>query len=122
MKTIVTKYINKNALFLLVLVIFTSFPIFAQRTPRIGVIDTEYILQNVSEYQEVSAQLDIKVQQWKAEIEKRQNTLEEKKKQLNNERILLTKELIEERLEEINIEQQEISEYQQKRFGPGGEN
>ena len=80
MKTIVTKYIDKNALFLLILVFFTSFPIFAQRTPRIGVIDTEYILQNVVEYQEVSAQLDAKVQQWKSEIETRQNSLEEKKK------------------------------------------
>ncbi len=41
----------------------------AQQTVRIGYVDMEYILENVPEYQEASAQLEKKVQQWKQEIE-----------------------------------------------------
>lgn len=93
----------------------------AQRGVRIGYIDTEYILQNVPEYQEATAQLDGKVQQWKAEIEQRLSAIDTKKKQLNSERVLLTKELYEERLEDITFEEAEILDYQQKRFGPNGD-
>lgn len=93
----------------------------AQRSVRIGYIDTEYILQNVPEYQEASVQLDGKVQKWKSEIEQRLSEIDQKKNQLSNESVLLTKELIEERQEEISIEESEILDYQQKRFGPNGD-
>lgn len=43
------------------------------------------------------------------------------KKQLNNERILLTNELILDREEDLQIIENEISEYQQNRFGPNGD-
>ena len=96
--------------------------IFAQkRSVRIGYIDTEYILENVTEYSNANAQLDSKIQQWKGEIEKRLTELEDQKKQLNNERILLTNELISEREEDLQIIENEIIDYQQKRFGPNGD-
>ena len=110
-----------KVLFLLAFVVLINFSSFAQRGVRIGYIDTEYILQNVPEYQEASQQLDAKVQKWKSEIELRLSKIDQKKKQLNSESILLTKELIEERQEEINIEESEILDYQQKRFGPNGD-
>src|SRR5690606_16937411 len=77
--------------------------------------------QNVPEYQEATAQLETKVQQWKSEIEKRLNDIDQKKKQLNSESVLLTKELYEERLEDITFEESEVLDYQQKRFGPNGD-
>ncbi|MCK5400456.1 MAG: OmpH family outer membrane protein, partial [Flavobacteriaceae bacterium] len=110
-----------KVLFLLAFAFLISFTSFAQRGVRIGYIDTEYILQNVPEYQEASSQLDAKVQKWKSEIESRLSEIDQKKKQLNGESILLTKELIEERQEEINIEESEILDYQQNRFGPNGD-
>ena len=110
-----------KVLFLMTIIGLLSFISNAQRSVRIGYIDTEYILQNVPEYQEASSQLEAKVQQWKKEIEQRLNEVETKKKQLNNESVLLTKELYDERLEDINIEEAEILDYQQKRFGPNGD-
>lgn len=98
-----------------------SFSANAQRGVRIGYIDTEYILQNVPEYQEASTQLDKKVLQWKSEIEKRLSEIEQKKKELDNESVLLTKELYDERFEDISFEEAEILDYQQKRFGPNGD-
>lgn len=110
-----------KVLFLLAFAFLISFASFAQRGVRIGYIDTEYILQNVPEYQEASNQLDTKVQKWKSEIELRLSKIDKKQKQLNSESVLLTKELIEERQEEIDIEESEILDYQQKRFGPNGD-
>lgn len=110
-----------KVLFLLAFAFLISFASFAQRGVRIGYIDTEYILQNVPEYQKASNQLDTKVQKWKSEIELRLSKIDQKQKQLDSEGVLLTKELIEERQEEIDIEESEILDYQQKRFGPNGD-
>ncbi|WP_282043765.1 OmpH family outer membrane protein [Winogradskyella flava] len=110
-----------KVLFLLAIIGLMSFSVNAQRGVRIGYIDTEYILQNVPEYQEASTQLDNKVQQWKTEIEKKLSVIEQKKKELENESVLLTKELYEERMEDISFEEAEIIDYQQKRFGPNGD-
>lgn len=52
---------------------------YAQRSVRIGYIDTEYILENISEYSDANSQLDSKIQQWKSEIEKRLTELEDQK-------------------------------------------
>ena len=110
-----------KVLFLLTFTLLLSYSSFSQRNVRIGYIDTEYILENVPEYQQATSQLDEKVKQWQSDIEKRLNEVEQKKIQLSNESVLLTKELIEEREEEIQIEEQEILDYQQKRFGPNGD-
>ena len=118
MKTIMMKF---KVLFLLVIISLLSFSASAQRGVRIGYIDTEYILQNVPEYQEASSQLDKKVLGWKSEIETKLNAIEQKKKELDNESVLLTKELYNERFEDITFEEAEVLDYQQKRFGPNGD-
>lgn len=110
-----------KVLFLLAIASFISLSTFAQKSVRIGYIDTEYILQNVPEYQSASTQLDTKVDKWKKEIEKRLSDIDQKKKQLSSESVLLTPELIQERQEDINIEENEVLDYQQKRFGPNGD-
>ena len=110
-----------KVLFLMTVIGLTSHVLNAQRGVRIGYIDTEYILQNVPEYQEASSQLDAKVQQWKKEIEQRLGDIDTKKKELNSEKVLLTQELYNERLDDIHFEESEILDYQQKRFGPNGD-
>ena len=112
---------KSKVLLILVLLGLSSFAAHAQRGVRIGYIDTEYILQNVPEYQEATSQLEQKVKKWKVDIEKQLGAIETKKKQLNSERVLLTKELYDERLEDITFEEAEILDYQQKRFGPDGD-
>ena len=93
----------------------------AQRGVRIGYIDTEYILEKIPEYQEATAQLESKVQKWKGEIETQLSVIEQKRKDLSNEKALLTNELIKEREEDISFEESEILDYQQKRFGHNGD-
>ena len=112
---------KKQVLFVLTIAFMVSLCTQAQRGVRIGYIDTEYILENVPEYQEATSQLDSKVQKWKMEIEKKLTEIEKKKSDLRNESVLLTNELIKEREEDILIEENEILDYQQKRFGPNGD-
>ena len=95
--------------------------VMAQKTIRLGYIDMEYILENVPEYQEASKQLENRVQEWKVEAEAKMRKVEDMKTRLDNERALLTKELIEEREEEISFMEQQALEYQQNRFGPNGD-
>ncbi|MBT8304933.1 MAG: OmpH family outer membrane protein [Bacteroidia bacterium] len=112
----------KIKVFLLIgIIALSSTTLNAQRGVRIGYIDTEYILQNVPEYQEASSQLDSKVQKWKGEIEAKLGEIEQKRNDLSNESVLLTPELVKEREEDILFEEKEILDYQQKRFGPNGD-
>lgn len=111
----------KFKVLLVLFILSVSYQANAQRGVRIGYIDTEYILENVPEYTEATKQLESKVQKWKTEIEGRLNTVKQKREALNNEKALLTKELIEEREEDILFEEKEILDYQQKRFGPNGD-
>ena len=94
---------------------------YSQKGVKIGYIDTEYILENLPEFNQVSSRLEEKAQDWKEEIDKRSREIDQKKESLNSERILLTKEMIDEIEEEITIDLEELSEYQQKRFGPRGD-
>ena len=91
------------------------------RGVKIGFIDMEYILQNVPDYAEAKNQLELKAQKWKQEIEAKRTEINKLKEDLKTERVLLTKELLEEREEEIAFQENELSEYQQKRFGPTGD-
>ncbi len=110
---------KKNYFFILLFLI--TYLASAQRSVKIGYIDTEYILENLPEYNQVSDRLEEKAAGWKKEIEDRTRKIEQKKEALNSERILLTDEMIDEIEEEITLDEEELSEYQQKRFGPRGD-
>ena len=112
---------KNNVLFLLTLVVMLTLSAHAQRGVSLAYIDSEYILENVPEYQEATAQLNDKADKWKNEIQAQLLTVEQKRKDLSNEKALLTAELIKEREEDITFEENEILDYQQKRFGPNGD-
>ena len=78
------------------------------RTTRIGYIDMEYILENVSDYKEAKAQLELKAQKWKQDIEAKKLDINTLKEGLKAERALLTKELIDERETEIKFLEDEM--------------
>lgn len=110
-----------NKIATLLLFLFISIYSFSQRGIKIGYIDTEYILENLSEFNEISIRLEEKSQEWEEEIEDKNNDIIKKKENLNSERILLTKEMIDEIEEEISFEMIELRNYQKKRFGPDGD-
>ncbi len=88
---------------------------------KIGYIDMEYILEKVPNYAEAKNQLEQKAEKWKQEMEVKKSDISKLKEALKTEKVLLTKELIEEREAEISFQENELTEYQQKKFGPTGE-
>jgi Skp family chaperone for outer membrane proteins len=112
---------KSNVLLIVVLGLLSTFAGAQARGVRIAYVDMEYILENVDEYREASEQLEAKAQKWKVEIQQKQSAIDQMKKDLMAEKVLLTDELINEREEEIQILEKEMLDYQQDRFGPQGD-
>ncbi len=108
-------------IYFVILLLLSTLVMSAQRGVKIGYIDTEYILENLPDYNQVSERLEEKAGEWKNEVEERTRKIQLRKDALNSERILLTDEMIEEIEIEINFDEEELNEYQQKRFGPRGD-
>lgn len=112
---------KRHVLLLIAVWVCFSIPAKAQRGLQIGYVDMEYILENVPEYQEALTQLNAKAQKWKSELELKRQEIETMKQNLENEKPLLTDELIEEREAEIKYEEEQLLGLQQKYFGPSGD-
>ncbi|PJR03168.1 hypothetical protein CDL10_00650 [Avrilella dinanensis] len=95
--------------------------IYAQQKEKIAVVDLEYILKKVPEYQEQNRELRKRAKEWDIEIQKRKNEIKKQKDQLALERPLLTSQIIEEKEEEIALLEKELLDYQHQHFGLDGD-
>lgn len=111
---------RKHFLFLFLATIAVNSLHSQARGNRVGYIDMEYILENVTSYKESSTLLEQKADNWKQEIETKKLEINKVKEALTAEKPLLTKSLIEERESEITFLENELLDLQQKRFGPNG--
>ena len=111
----------KKYIFVLALVLFLSNANAQTKSIRIGYIDMEYILEKVPDYASAKNQLEEKAQKWKQEMDVKNASITKLKEALKIEKVLLTKELIEEREDEIIFQEKDLSDYQQKKFGPTGD-
>lgn len=91
---------------------------FAQRW---AYVDTEYILTRLPKYREAQTQLDKMSRSWQGEIEKLSREYDAMKVEFERDKVLLTKDLIEDRQLELDEKQKEIESLQQAKFGPEGE-
>jgi len=110
----------KNLIIFSVIILLNQ-NLFSQKGERIGIIDMEYILSQMDEYKLANEQLDEKMSNWKDEIELRSKYILKLKDSLELEKPLITKELIEDRLSEIEFEQKSLENYTEKRFGVNGD-
>ncbi|WGH75066.1 OmpH family outer membrane protein [Tenacibaculum tangerinum] len=110
----------KKNILSIVLLLLASIAV-AQKNQRIAYIDMEYILQNIPAYMDAQNSLDSKVERWKTKLDKEARAIEVLKTDLANEKAILTKELIEEREEDINIKQESLRRLESLYFGPNGD-
>jgi len=108
-------------IFLLVVLLFTATNFWSQRNQIIAYIDMEYILENVPEYIQAQNTLDSKVAKWRKKLDKQARHIEILKPDLANEKAILTKDLIEEKEEEITLKQVELRRLESLYFGPKGD-
>lgn len=100
------------------LLLFISISTFGQ---RFAFIDTDFILENMEEYQEAQKELDALSEQWQKTIEAKYAELEELRKAFKAEQILLTPEMKLKKEEEIKKKEEEARAYQKEKFGLEGE-
>jgi len=112
---------KKYFLVLLSSILFITTTNSQTRGVKVGYIDMEYILEKVPDYAEAKNQLEEKAQKWKQEIEIKKIEIAKQKETLKSEKVLLTKELLAEREEEIAFLETELLDFQQKKFGPNGD-
>ncbi|AUC86231.1 hypothetical protein CW731_13510 [Polaribacter sp. ALD11] len=108
-------------IFLFTVLLLTVSISWSQRSQTIAYIDMEYILENVPEYLEAQNTLDEKVVKWRQNLDKEARFIEVLKTDLANEKAILTKDLIEEKEEEISLKQDELRRLESLYFGPKGD-
>jgi len=109
---------KKILLFAFLILGFSSI---AQKAQKIGFVDLEYILENIPEYMEAQTKINAKAITWQNDIEQQQKEVEALKAALNNEKALLTKALIEEKEEDIQIKELDLKNLQIAHFGTNGD-
>ncbi len=107
----------KKLLLLLPLVLFTFGKVFAQ---KFGYVDTNYILNQMSEYKEAQAQIDQLSANWQKEIKKMYEDVESLYNELQAEEVLLTPEMQAERRTEIRAREDSVATYHNMVFGVDG--
>ena len=110
--------IKKVLLFAFIIFTYNSF---AQKAQRIGYIDMEYILENIPEYNEAQSKINAKSNTWQSTIEKQQKEIDALIADLNNEKALLTKELIIEKEEDIQIKELDLKNLKNAYYGTSGD-
>lgn len=112
-------YMKKFILaFTLVTGLLAAVPASAQ---KYAYIDSQYILDNISEYKAAMQQLDQLSIAWQKEIEAKYSVIDKLYKDYQAEQILLTEEMRRKREQEITAKEKEVKEFQKQKFGYEGE-
>ncbi len=108
--------------FILALILATGMlsgsSVFAQ---KYAYIDSQYILDNISEYKAAQQQLDQLSIAWQKDIEAKYSVIDKLYKDYQAEQILLTEEMRRKREQEITNKEKEVKEFQKQKFGYEGE-
>ncbi len=88
---------------------------------KIGVVDTNYILEKLPQYKEAESRLDQQVKTWEGEIQELQKQYDAKKLAFENEKVLLIGDQLKDREKEVNELDKKIKTLINTRFGTKGE-
>ncbi len=108
----------KKQFVLVLLATALSFTAFGQ---RFAYVDTEYILDNIPEYQAAEREIEQLSIEWQTEIENKFAEIDRLYRQYQAEAPLLPEEMKRQREEEIIRKEREAKELQMRRFGREGE-
>jgi len=84
-------------------------------------VDTEYIMDNIPEFQDAQDELDEMSKKWQKEIEAAYAEVSEMYQKYQAESVLLPEDVKRKREDEIVKKEQEVKDLQRKYFGPEGD-
>lgn len=87
---------------------------------KFGYVDTQYILSKMPEYKEAQTEIERLAKGWETEIQQLYSEVEGMEVALKAEEVLLTQEMKEDRIAEIDRKWKEVKDYQQQIFGFDG--
>ena len=90
----------------IVLLLFTVC-IYGQKTQKLAYVDMNYILKEIPDYQSAQLELDQKVILWNTALSQLKGEIDQMKLELEQQRILLTETLIENKEDEIYLKELE---------------
>lgn len=108
----------KNLKFIAVFFFLINVSLYAQ---KIGVVDTDYILEKMPQYKEAESRLNSQITSWQTEIQTMQSDFEKKKAAFENEKVLLVGDQLKQRQKEVDDLDRNIKTLLNSRFGTMGE-
>ncbi|MCK4676841.1 MAG: OmpH family outer membrane protein [Bacteroidales bacterium] len=106
----------------LVLIAVMIFSVFAFATAqKFAYVDTDYILENIPEYNDAKALLDDLAEQWQHEIEEKYAEIDQLYKAYQAEAVLLPEDMKKKKEDEIIKKEKAVKELQRQIFGQDGE-
>jgi len=106
--------------FFLSAMLFSLFGI-AAHAQRFAYVDTEYILGSMPDYNDAQAQLDSISKDWQGQIDKQYADIDALYKKFQNEQVLLTDEMKQQRMKEIQDKEKAVKDFQKQKFGYQGD-
>lgn len=108
---------NFKTLFTLAVILLFGF----SNAQKIGVIDTQYILDKMPQYKEAEARLNSQIDTWEQDIKNIQSQYEQKKSAFESEKVLLIGDQLKLREKEVLDLEKSIQTTLSLRFGKTGE-
>ncbi len=108
----------KKVLLILVSFLLLSVGSYAQ---KFAYVDTDYILNNIPEFNQAQDKLDEISKQWQTEIEGIYAEVDKMYRDYQTQEVLLTDEMKKKREEAIIAKEKSAKDLQKKRFGPEGD-
>ncbi len=108
-----------RSILLVLLAVAAALPAAAQQ--RIAYIDSEAVLDQITEYRTVQSNLDNLAQQWQTELDELQREVDALVRDYEARELLFTDEERERKQQEIDAKKQEFESRRVQRFGPEGE-
>lgn len=88
---------------------------------RLGYFESDLILENIPEYNNIQQQLNVISSQWEAEIQRMESEISELQEEFESKKILYTDEIRNQRKQEIENKILAKEQYVAQKFGPNGE-
>jgi outer membrane protein len=93
----------------------------AAQAQRFAYVNTDLILERIEDYTKAQEEINKITEVWRQEINTRRTGIEAMYRDFQNDRVLLTKEQEELRIQEIERKETELRDFQQQKFGFEGE-
>ena len=93
---------------------------FSAQAQRFCIVDMDYILEKIPEYNQAQEEINALANQWKQEIDVQFESVEKAYTKFQAEQVLMTEQMKKQKIEEIEGLERKAKEMQKEKFGPDG--